>query len=61
MVFAVAVQTKGLNSFGGGDVAGDRGFEVIDRSKDGPFEALPSELGEEALPASLNCSSWNLI
>ena len=33
---------------GGGDVAGNRAFEVIDRSKDAPFEALASELGEEA-------------
>ena len=33
---------------GGGNVAGDRAFEVVDRAKDAPFEALPSELGEEA-------------
>src|ERR1700677_4208467 len=33
---------------GGGDVAGDCALEVVDRSKDAPFEALPSELGEEA-------------
>ena len=33
---------------GGSDVAGNRAFEVIDRSKDAPFEALASELGEEA-------------
>jgi hypothetical protein len=33
----------------GGDVAGNRAFEVVDRAKDAPFEeALPSELGEEA-------------
>ena len=33
---------------GGGDVAGNRAFEVVDRAKDASFEALPSELGEEA-------------
>jgi hypothetical protein len=33
---------------GGGDVTGNRAFEVVDRAKDAPFEALPSELGEEA-------------
>src|ERR1700677_3713101 len=33
---------------GGGNVAGNRGFEVVDRAQDAPFEALPSELGEEA-------------
>ena len=49
MVFAVAVQTKGPGFlFGGGDVAGNRAFGVIDRAKDASFEALPSELGEEA-------------
>ena len=36
---------------GGGNVAGDRAFEVVDRAKDAPFEALPSELGEEASTA----------
>src|ERR1700685_3385129 len=33
---------------GGGDVADNRAFEVVDRAKDAPFEALPSELGEKA-------------
>jgi hypothetical protein len=33
---------------GGGDVAGNCAFEVVDRAKDAPFEALPSELGEKA-------------
>ena len=33
----------------GGDVAGDRCFKVIDRAEDAPLQALPSELGEEAL------------
>ena len=33
---------------GDGDVAGNRAFEVVDRAKDASFEALPSELGEEA-------------
>ena len=29
---------------GGGDVAGNRAFEFVDRAKDASFEALPSEL-----------------
>jgi hypothetical protein len=33
---------------GGGDVAGDRAFDVVNRAKDAPFAALPSEPGEEA-------------
>ena len=33
---------------GGGDVAGNRAFEVINRAKDASFETLPTELGEEA-------------
>ena len=32
---------------GGGDVAGDRRFEVVDRAEDAPSEALPGQLGEE--------------
>ena len=36
---------------GGGDLAGNRAFEVVDRAKDASLEALPSELGEEAFPA----------
>src|ERR1700690_2963339 len=32
----------------GGDVAGNRAFEVMDRAKDASLETLASELGEEA-------------
>ena len=49
MIFAVRFQTKGLGfPLVVGDVAGDRAFEVVNRAKDAPFEALPSEPGEEA-------------
>lgn len=35
------------HSIGCGDVAGDCRFEIIDRAKDAPLEAVPREFGEE--------------
>ena len=67
MIFAVAVRRRawGYLPIGGGDVAGNRAFEVIDRSKDAPFEALPSGLekkpvrGIEPEPAAVGVK-WNV-
>ena len=50
IALAVAVQTKGFGvPVSGGDVTGDRRFEVFDRTEDTTFQALPGEPGEEAL------------
>jgi hypothetical protein len=45
MVFAVAVQTKGLGFLLVAAMWRNRAFEAVDRAKDASFEALPSELG----------------
>ncbi len=47
-----------------GDIAGDPRFEVVHGAEDTPFEALPGELGEEALhgiePGAGGRREWNV-